>query len=232
MDCLDQCHGADPGILRHSKVAVTALSAFSHRLTLPSLWAEARSSLREKDKLSLQLQQVNNEPQAVFDLVEQKIADAAARRSTIKRANGEILVVRDVFAKVTSWVKQFIEIGNVVTAADPIHAGLPWAAIRLILQASVNNDEIHVAILEGIDQVCYLLLWSRIEERLYLGRSIDGAEQLEKAFKNLYTNILSFLAKSCRFISQGKFRTYMLIILRLGVVLCHKLTRGLHRACC
>jgi hypothetical protein len=34
------------------------------------------------------------------------------------------------------WLDQFKHIGDVVSNADPVHVGLPWVKIRLLLKVS------------------------------------------------------------------------------------------------
>ena len=55
-------------------------------------------------------------------------------RWTFKRKSGEIVIMRDVFAKFVRWIDMFKEIGDVAVQYDPVHAALPWAGIRFILQ--------------------------------------------------------------------------------------------------
>jgi len=36
--------------------------------------------------------------------------------------------------KVMLWLDRFKQVGDIAVNADPIHAGLPWAGIRLLLE--------------------------------------------------------------------------------------------------
>jgi hypothetical protein len=48
---------------------------------------------------------------------------------------GEHIVrLRDEADKVLLWLDRFKQVGDIVANADPIHVGLPWAGIRLLLQ--------------------------------------------------------------------------------------------------
>ena len=57
------------------------------------------------------------------------------RQWKIKRDDGRVIVVRDIMEKVLRAVQSFKEIGDVAVQFDPTHAALPWAGIRLLLQA-------------------------------------------------------------------------------------------------
>lgn len=64
---------------------------------------------------------------------------------------------------------------------------------------SMNNVEKHAAVLEGIETISYYLVWSKIEEAC-LAIPFDAHAQLELAFIQLYTTILTFTARSLRFL--------------------------------
>lgn len=38
--------------------------------------------------------------------------------------------------KLVGWVEKFISIGDVIVSFDPVHAALPWAGLRFLLQVS------------------------------------------------------------------------------------------------
>lgn len=47
---------------------------------------------------------------------------------------GRIVTLKEEADKVTLWLDRFKAVGDVAINADPVHAGLPWAGIRLLLQ--------------------------------------------------------------------------------------------------
>jgi hypothetical protein len=47
---------------------------------------------------------------------------------------GCIVRLQDEADKIISWLNRFKQMGNIAVNADPIHAGLPWAGIRLLLE--------------------------------------------------------------------------------------------------
>ena len=42
--------------------------------------------------------------------------------------------------KVILWLDRFKQVGDIAVNADPIHAGLPWAGIRLLLEVYRDFD--------------------------------------------------------------------------------------------
>jgi type IV secretory pathway VirB9-like protein len=57
-----------------------------------------------------------------------------AKQWTIKNRQGHKVILRDVFAKIATWIDKFKQVGDVAIQYDPGHAALPWAAIRFVLQ--------------------------------------------------------------------------------------------------
>jgi hypothetical protein len=51
-----------------------------------------------------------------------------------KKSDGTTVVLRHVFDKIVSWINKFKGIGDILGQFDPVHASLPWAAIRFFLQ--------------------------------------------------------------------------------------------------
>ena len=64
---------------------------------------------------------------------------------------------------------------------------------------SLNNVEKHAAVLEGVETISFYLVWSKIEEAC-LAVPFEAHAQLELAFIQLYTTILTFTARSLRFL--------------------------------
>jgi hypothetical protein len=61
--------------------------------------------------------------------------------------NGEKIMVREIFNRMSGWINRFKEVGDVAIQYDPGHAALPWAAVRFFLQVGQNplqvRDETH-----------------------------------------------------------------------------------------
>ena len=41
--------------------------------------------------------------------------------------------VGQLYGEIANWVQKFIGVGDVVAQVDPVHVGLPWAAVRFVL---------------------------------------------------------------------------------------------------
>jgi hypothetical protein len=49
------------------------------------------------------------------------------------------IILRDKAAKVLAWLDKFKQVGNVAVNFNPQHAALPWAGVRLFLEASHDS---------------------------------------------------------------------------------------------
>lgn len=47
-------------------------------------------------------------------------------------------MLRDQADKIIHWIDRFKAVGDVAVNADPIHAGLPWASLRLLLEVCIR----------------------------------------------------------------------------------------------
>lgn len=68
---------------------------------------------------------------------------ASAKEKSIKKrwrfhrpGGGQTVILRDLFSKIVVWIDRFKEIGDIVVQYDPVHAALPWAGVRFLLQVS------------------------------------------------------------------------------------------------
>lgn len=68
---------------------------------------------------------------------------ASAKDISIKKrwrfhrpGGGQTVILRDLFGKIVVWIDRFKEIGDIVVQYDPVHAALPWAGVRFLLQVN------------------------------------------------------------------------------------------------
>jgi ankyrin repeat domain-containing protein 50 len=128
--------------------------------------------------------------------------------------------MRDVAEKVIVWINKFKEIGDIAVSSDPVHAALPWAGVRFLLQVRVVSDYQRVklmlektvvadsqqmgALLIGLDTITNFINRCRIYEILYLsnrhaekaGQVSQSCLNLEVALVKLYAAMLQFLTSS------------------------------------
>jgi len=45
-----------------------------------------------------------------------------------------MVIFVDLFGKIIKWIDLFKQVGDVAVQYDPVHAALPWAGVRFLLQ--------------------------------------------------------------------------------------------------
>lgn len=112
----------------------------SHCRPAEDLWAKAAKSLNEKYQIPIDFNQTEKLTilKDVLAVVEEKKQGCLNKRWKYKNSKGEVVILRDVFAKIVTWIDKFKEVGDNAVQYDPGHAALPWAAVRLVLQVQVS----------------------------------------------------------------------------------------------
>lgn len=161
------------------------------------LWEKAFASLKDEDKPSADPQKLDkrNFLLDLTNVIEDKRQECVDREWRLDRSNGAVSV-REVFGKMVAWINKFKEVGDIAIQYDPVHAALPWAAVRLVLVAVVNEYETNEALLEGLEYVSSLIARYAMVEALYLNQASVANDQLSEAIIRLYSAVLLYLAKA------------------------------------
>lgn len=106
------------------------------------LWVRAAAQLDEQDRRTIDFSNPDK-LKALADL--QKLTTESKqrcieRRWKYTRKSGETVILRDVFDKIVKWIDTFKQIGDTVVQYDPVHAALPWAGIRFVLQVRYTES--------------------------------------------------------------------------------------------
>ncbi|QLI65362.1 uncharacterized protein G6M90_00g001560 [Metarhizium brunneum] len=124
-----------------------------------------------------------------------KKEDCLRKRGKVK-IQGREIVIRDVLNKLSACITKFISIGDIIVQYDPVHAALPWAAVRFVLQVAVDDPETFDLVLFYIERLVYYITISSIFDVQYLQPKhhlLDVYPQLFEAIETLQTNVLKFL---------------------------------------
>ncbi|KAF3310521.1 hypothetical protein TWF173_009408 [Orbilia oligospora] len=117
------------------------------------------------------------------------------------------IILRDISEKIIVWLKTFKEVGDIAVQYDPVHAALPWAGVRFMLQMAISNSEARDAILIGTEQVIWMIGRYAAYEKMYLGFNLEFEENLKKSLVNFYGTIIQFLIQSKKFFDRSKFES-------------------------
>jgi hypothetical protein len=107
---------------------------------------------------------------------------------------GRRIVLRDVAAKITTWLTSFKDIGDLISQADPVHIGIPWSAIKIVLSIMVADHEQMGLILVGMERVICLVTRCSIYQTLYLDHEAPTTKAQAMSMARLYAKIFAFLA--------------------------------------
>lgn len=174
-----------------------------------SLWDKAFNRLDENLRLSLGQARTQKRDilAAVLRAAKDKRDKSLQGRWKLKFPNREVVIVRDVLEKITRWVVRFREVGDIAVQYDPTHASLPWAAVRFLLQATVNDIQQYGAMLVDIEVISRLITRYKEFELLYLP-SNSLAPPLDDVLTSLYTEVLVYLARTIDILSERTLGTF------------------------
>jgi len=100
------------------------------------LWTRALESLSVELRRSLDLTTIarSNVLSRALKEAQEKKRLCAQRSWTLKKPNGEVIILRDVLEKIIVWVEKFIAVGDATMQVDALHAAPAWGAFRFVLQ--------------------------------------------------------------------------------------------------
>ncbi|KAK8055731.1 hypothetical protein PG993_000958 [Apiospora rasikravindrae] len=168
-----------------------------------SKWAQAVQSLSDDDREQFGIAQPlsGQDPLSVLEDI-LAATEAKKEESLNKRwkvtVKGRTIIIRDVLEKMTLLALQ----------CDPTGAALPWAAIKLFMQAAVNDVEIFAYTLTALEKIANIIGRSQIFEQLYLNKQNATSpepvfHQLSASVIKLYATVLQYLAGVLRYYRTG-----------------------------
>ncbi|OCK86125.1 hypothetical protein K432DRAFT_341989, partial [Lepidopterella palustris CBS 459.81] len=173
--------------------------------SVKDLWALAAAYLNDEDRRNIDFSCPDklNTLANLHALTEKSKQSCIKERWKYTRKSGETVILRDVFDKIVRWINIFKQVGDVAIQYDPVHAALPWAGIRFVLQIAVNDSNKFAAVVEGIEWIAELICRHAVIEHLYSQSTSEAAGELERALVKLYAAILIYLSKAKYYLEQG-----------------------------
>ncbi|KAJ0139210.1 hypothetical protein HZ326_17855 [Fusarium oxysporum f. sp. albedinis] len=176
------------------------------------LWAKARENLPAdvRDWLA-SLEQGIQLNATGTERIDALIKQTAQKQQELGRISHRF---KKYFDNIIRWLDKFKGIGDVVYSFDPVHAALPWAAFRFILQAILAEREQADTVLELLASTPHFVFSGRVLEMVYTQESMhiggtqdeaklsqQGLDNLREELIKLYSALLSTL-KYCNLISS------------------------------
>ena len=146
-----------PSSLSSSKVSTTSTGQIpAHIATLPILPQVTPTSSSTHNILKNVLEKLSKRDRAILealslsrtsdvtvavkqalDAAEQKQRDCDQKRWTTTTFAGHTIIWREQLNRIVQWLDRFKSVGDVAVNANPVYAGLPWAAVRFLLEVRV-----------------------------------------------------------------------------------------------
>lgn len=178
------------------------------------LWKEAIARLSNDDKAQIE-RAIGDVSIPVHEVVDNMI-DLATKKQQEYQMKGWTKTVYlgdheislgDLASKTIIWLNKFKEIGNIVVQYDPVHAALPWAAVRFLLQAATVTEEQMAASFAIMERVTRVIHRCQIYEKLYYRKTEDliVVKSLESALIKLYASVLQGLVETNKFLTLATY---------------------------
>jgi hypothetical protein len=172
------------------------------------------------------LEQYTTHPsQNIGEIVQSTLEVAKDAQSMCERKQWTVtfrsrtFILRDISEKVVKWLDRFKSIGDIAANADPIHAGLPWAGVRMLLDVALAEHKQMSILITGLNIVLYMSL--RLDLYLqYLWKIPSSNEKsyLQSRLVELYVVILRFLAEAIHIYQKSTSKRILEAFLKLSEV--------------
>ena len=100
------------------------------------LWASAAAEMNVEDRKNINFScpEKLGILSDLLEVTEKSRKECAKKRWRYTRKSGETIIFVDLFSKIVKWIDLFKQVGDTVVQYDPVHAALPWAGVRFLLQ--------------------------------------------------------------------------------------------------
>ncbi|RFU29639.1 hypothetical protein B7463_g6719, partial [Scytalidium lignicola] len=161
------------------------------RPTPKNIWLEAVDQLSEDEKTIIRQHVPQIQDDDAGSLFEDLVAAGRLQQTKHQSKNwklslgGREVNLRDMASRIVGLLEKVKAVGDIAVNVDPLHAGIPWAAIRLILKVVISDREQMAALLLGLDRVipsitirvCSKSKTSRIMQALWTSEQINDFDQ-------------------------------------------------------
>ena len=120
----------------------TSNPSFSHNLL-----DDALKQLSHRDRATLQDHILPNSSDVNLALEQALAAAQEKQRHCLEKRwrvtfAGREFILKEEADKVICWLNRVKQVGDVIVNVDPVHAGLPWVGIRLLLEVRILSPKL------------------------------------------------------------------------------------------
>ena len=132
---------------------------------------------------------------------------------------GKEIVLRDQLDKIVKAIQAFKNAVNVGVNVDPIHAGLPWAGILLVMELVSNDTDQYVAMVSGVEEVSAIISrYKHVEVVSQQRKETKFRVEFETHLIELYKHILRYQVSAVRFYQRNTGLRFLRAIPKLDDV--------------
>ena len=175
------------------------------------LWSRAVAELSEKEKQNIDFDRPDKLDvlSDLLALTERAKKDCVSKRWKYTRKSGESVILMDLFAKVIKWIDLFKQVGDNAVQYGPVHAALPWAGVRFLLQVcilgeierrrlrhikiAVNDIATFAFVTESATKTAEIICRCAVFEDVCILSASTAGNELQRAILQLYVSVLRYL---------------------------------------
>ena len=120
----------------------------------------------------------------------------------------ETVVIRDQIERIINIVKVVKDFGSSIAGLDPIHAGLPWAGVCVLLTVISSDSDQHAAAVKGLEHITSAIpRYSAFETNIQKEEHpLEDVKAVQDQLIRLYSLILKYQANAVCFFGRNTFK--------------------------
>lgn len=169
-------------------------------LVSSGLWAEAAANISPEQYNLLQSKCYSNKPEELTSDIAKAVDDKK------KSCEGKRWNLRGLDTMMT-WLQKMRHIVDVAVSADPVHAALPWAAVKFVVEMIESNQKQIEQLSDGLGRITFLLERCSLYEGILMEPGPTAPRKnLRFSLVKCYAAVLNFMAIAIKTYEQGAFR--------------------------
>ncbi|KAJ9376576.1 hypothetical protein DTO063F5_8745 [Paecilomyces variotii] len=141
-------------------------------------------------------------------IINKKVAAFSSDKWKFRLRNKPIYVRESVnnIVKIISSLTTFME---PISNMEPLHAGLPLAAVCLLLSFAENNEAQRTSLLDGLEYISTTMHSFTVTERIYLAGTLTKAtSDLKRAIIDVYVPILEYEVRALSYFNKNLLKRF------------------------
>ena len=177
------------------------VAALDHLLTQGSQFQDSpRPSTQSSYGDAANPRALSNMEEQMSALIESRLKIMDDRKWQLRMGEHSVQIRQQIdrIIKIVTVAKDFI---SSAASMDPVHAGLPWAGICVLLPLLTNDSKQRSSAMDGLEYIAKLVRRCTEIERLYLSNDTFRLEEdLRKSLTAMYRLVLEYQARAaCQF---------------------------------